>query len=369
MDVRFKCAITMLIVGVSSGCATVLPAGSAGSALTGDVYTDLRAEIADRPPVPSGEYLMPSVELVTFPYEADGATKRDTVRGREDVAEWFGAMADRTGGDRVPFLLRTSEVMICESSAVERGQYPVPSQPTMQPGSTADYLAVWRPREGDWALQRIWLSPPPSAGADDLATDCVREPWGLTLGAGLGMGSASDLADVAAAVPSRYDEVSHTEGASRPELQLWASIRALPWLRGQLRYAYRHHADLHALNFSSVTGDTIGEFSLEARVHYLSVLAEARFGPLGVAIGPMLVETRLESTYPGVEPSWLYVEVGGEARAFGAVRLSRSFQASFSAGYRHVPELHVSPFIGARSGEAYLNVGGINLTIGFEFVL
>lgn len=366
MDLRLKCGITVLIVGVSTGCATVRPTSSV---FPNDSHAAVRAEVSDRPPVPSAEQLMASVELVTFPYETDGATRRDTINGRERVAGWLDDLADRTRGDRVWFMLRTSEVVACEAAAVERGRYPVAEGTAEQPGSTADYLALWRPRGDDWQLERLWLAPPGSMEAGDLAEDCVREPWNVTVGAAAGVASSGDLSRLVDALPPRYDEVSHSEGLSRPEVGIWVSIPVTGWLRSQFHYGYRRHVELHIQNFSSATGELIEELFVDARVHYLSVLAEARLGPVGVAIGPLGVETVMTGTYTGIsgsaEDSGLYTKLGGEARLFGGLHLSQRLRAVLSAGYRYVPAVDISEFLNTPEA-AYLYSGGLDLTIGLE---
>ena len=369
MEVRFKYAITVLVVGVSTGCATVRPTSSV---LPDDRHAAVRAEVSDRPPVPSADQLLPSVELVTFPSQADGAAKRDTINGRERVAGWLDDMADRSRGDRVPFILQTAGVMVCEGAAVERGQYPVPEGTTGQPGSTANYLALWRPRGDDWQLERLWLAPPASLEGGDLAAGCVTEPWNLVVGAAAGVGSSGDVSRVVDALPPRYDEVSHSEGLSRPEVGIWVSISVTGWLRSQFHYGYRRHVEFHIQNFSSATGELIEELFVDARVHYLSVLAEARLGPVGVAVGPLGVETVMTGTYDGVygsaEDSGLYTKLGGEARLFGGVHLSQRLRAVLSAGYRYVPGVDISEFLNTREA-AYLYPGGLDLAVGLELVL
>lgn len=367
MDVRFKCGILVLVAGSSSGCATVL---RTGGDLTTDRYAAVRAEVTNRPPVPSEDQLLPSVELVTFTYDVAGVARRDTVRGRERVAEWLDGITGETGRDRVSFMLQPSEVRICDGAAVERGRYPVPQRL----GRTEDYLALWRPGGDRWRLERLWLSPSPSVSVAELATNCVGKPWGVNLGAAVGVASSGDMAQVVnTALPLRYDETSHREGFNRPEVGLWVSIRAMEWLRGQFHYGHRRLTELHGRNFSPYTGELVEEFFLELAVDYWSLLAEVRLGSLALAVGPLLVETGLQSAYSArastVEQSWMYAKLGGAARVSGGVLVFPGFRALISAGYRYVPDVEVeivsSPY-GVQ--QAPVEVGGLDLVIGLELL-
>ncbi|MDX1673920.1 MAG: hypothetical protein R3314_03865 [Longimicrobiales bacterium] len=370
MRARRLCSLPLLFAGLWTGCATV-PA--AGPDQPRDPYAEARREIALHPDVPDQWFMLPDVELVGYQYTRSDSVRRDTVQGAAEVSIWLRSHEVRTRYEDQPFRLQVREVLVCDSSAVERGWVHIPRRMlgVDRPGvSRRTYLAQWRPRGEAWKLSRLFISPPAALRANDLATSCTAAPVlppGVGFGVALGAGSAGDLDAVRGDMAAEGFSGFTQSGAGRPEARIWAGLDLSAWFTGRLSLGLIAPSRVEGV-LENVTQPTTEEIAVQSTV--LSLVGEARLGPVRIGAGPAIAFSRI---------SWSRVEefnqteiftnrddwvnpLGAVARASVHVPISPTFTALAAAGYDWFPDLD-PPHAGI---PAPITVRTTSLVLGLE---
>ena len=96
MNARVPLGVYVLPILLSSGCASLNPSPAPPAAIEPDPVEDIRAAIADRPAMPGAAQMLPTVELVSFPFRSDAAARRDTIRGAVRVVSWLERLERQT---------------------------------------------------------------------------------------------------------------------------------------------------------------------------------------------------------------------------------------------------------------------------------
>ena len=371
MRARRVCCLPLLFVGLYAGCAT---APAAGPDQPRDPHAETRREIALHPDVPDQWFMLPDVQLIGYQYTSRDSVQRDTVQGAADVAIWLRSHEVRTQYEEEPFRLQVREVLVCDSSAVERGWVHLPRRMlgVDRPGVTRrTYLAQWRPRGEAWKLSLIYISPPVAIHANDLATNCTAAPVlppGVGFGIALGAGSAADLDAVRAGMAADgFDGLSQS-GAGRPEARIWGSLDLSPRFTGRLSLGLTAPSRVEGV-LENINQRITQEIAVQSTV--LSLVGEARVGPARIGAGPAIAFSRIswsqvlesnDTDFFSDRDDWVNT-FGAVARASVELPISPAFMAMATAGYDWFPDLD-PPHAGV---PAPITVRTTSLVLGLEF--
>lgn len=361
-------SLLLLALGGLTGCATI----ASGPGKTEDPHEATRAALAGRAEVPDARQMLHDVEVVTFAYRRAGEERRDTIRGSTEASIWLESLRFRSGDGNAAFGLRSTEILVCDGAALERGKFPVPDivnrYGSNHAGAEAGYLALWRPVEGAWRLERLWLSPPVSLRVGDIASGCHGKPRPLRLGMGGRMGGSPVLDGVVTFVDEAAWPTPEVEPTSAVGPLLWVGYRPAPDYGIRALYSRVGGASVSAGEFWG--SGSSRQITVEVSGHVLAATGEARVGPFWIAAGPalalMTVDRRTKSCAKSLcsaeevlEPSRL---LGANAEAAYRYAVFSPLVPILSLSYLHFPDLE--PEVVDR---AAIPLGGLTLTMGMEW--
>jgi len=364
----------LLAVSLATGCATAPTLAPAAE----DPFAADRAAVADRPAVPTAEVMLPGVELVGFPRRIFGEIHRDTIRGAALVAGWLEEHRSRSDAAGEAFELRATGIQICDEAAVEEGWYALSREAAPNQLVRAEvaprYLSLWRPVEGAWKLERVWLDPERGVRVTTVATGCeesIRADRGsqrLRLGAGARMGGGGQLQGVAGRMAEAGWPSPTLQNRSAPGAKVWASYRVLGG--AAVRTSYERIGRTGLRDYAEIPPDGFRTLTAHVSGHAVRLLGEWRLGPVWLAAGPAVAFMTTEYDERENTPRDRDADtgtirerlVGGAVEA--GVRVTRfpTIQPVLSVDYLYLPEL------AARVGEypAPITAGGLILALGME---
>lgn len=322
--------------------------------------------------------MLPDVEMVSFLYGSGADARRDTLRGPASVTDWLDdlRLEGRPGGAR--FGLRTSQVLLCDSAAVETGRFPRSAITSMDrlrrlPGEER-YLALWRPEGGAWMLEQLWLSPPTSVRPARLASGCgaarraARAARPFRVGVALRVGGGAELQEVVESLDDAGWPDPSVRKPGRLGPRVWASYRIGPRLEIGPVYDRLIGTRARASEADDVQSRTV---TVESGGHVLSLRTQARLGPLWIGAGPAVAWTTTTYDASIVSTDAVVDELERETnRSFGALaeasfRITRvpTLVPVLSVGYLYLPDLEPET-----TAPAAIPVGGLTFTLGAELV-
>lgn len=368
--------VAALVAGLAAGCA---PAPGL-STVPDDPFAAERAAVAARGAVPAAAQLLPTVELVGYPRRIFGEVHRDTIRGAESVERWLGDLRLRSGAVAEPFRLRATSIQICEGAAVEEGRYALAMEAAPDQlgrrGGDRRYLALWRPAQGEWKLERLWLDPERGVRMATVATGCERamraerDARRVRVGAGGRAGGGAGLDGIAALMEEDGWPAPAIHNRNAVGVEVWASYRISRAISVRSTYERIGKTRLHG--YRDVP-DGFRSLNVDVDGHLVALLGEWRWGPVWLAAGPGMVWLRAQHE-DRTTTTRATTAAGGtvlERRAGGLVELGvratrlPTIVPVLSLAYDRFPEL--DPGVGGYP--APVPMGGWVVSLGLELPL